>query len=356
MNDFFTTSDGFLAFINGYVIFQFLISLIIYAAIVAFTLRSITKRFKYVSYSLSSSELFYLILPCIPGIVITHIIRVLLIRQNDPYRIFEVYNEVPLIDFLVPLSGIILLLSMIAAVMFFQKLAELHSEEIERSVMQNQVKQFRQQVSDADDIYSEIKGLKHDVKNHISNIIILANKIVEGNTDVKDELDDYLKKIGETIDKFEFTYKTGNTISDIIIHQKHQHAIRSGIDFTVDFLYPVHLNIDAYDLAIILSNSLDNAIEACVNVKSLKGFINLYAYTKGKMFFIEVENSFENAIALDKNSRLPVSSKSDKSIHGMGLSNIRRCAEKYFGDIDWQITKAEDCHVFHLTVMLQGRV
>jgi len=355
-NDFFTTGEGFSAFINGYVVFQFLISLIIYAAIVAFTLRSITKRFKHVNYTLSSSELSFLILPCIPGIVITHVIRVLLVRQNDPYRIFEVYNEVPLIDFLVPLSGILLLLSMIAAVMFFQKLVELHNEDLERSVFQKQVQQFRQQESDTDDIYMEIRGLKHDVKNHISNIIILANKVVEGNTDVKDELDDYLIKIGETLDKFELAYKTGNTISDIIIHQKHQSAIKSGIDFTIDFVYPVHLNIDAYDLAVILSNSLDNAIEACVKMESPKSFITLYAYVKGEMLFIEVENSFENAINLDKNSGLPISSKSDKSIHGIGLSNIRRCARKYFGDIDIQLTKAKDYHVFHLTIMLQGRV
>ena len=362
-NDYFTTNEGFLAFTNGYAIFQFFISLLIYAAIVAFTLRAVTKRFIHKNYSLSASELSYLLLPCLPGIAITHIIRVLIVRQHDPFGIYETYKEVPFIDFLVPLSGFILLLCMIAAVMFFQKLAQLHNEEVERSVLQKQASQFRQQVNDVDDIYTEIKGLRHDVKSHISNILILANEIVEGNTDVKDELDEYLKKIGETLDKFEFTYKTGNTVSDIIIHQKHQESTKYGIDFTADFIYPVYLNLDAYDVAIILINTLDNAIEACAKMKSSQGsalgfipFIRLCTYIKGEMLFIEVENSFDEAVVFDKNSGLPISSKPDKSTHGMGLSNIRRCAGKYFGDIDIQITEAKGFHIFRLTVMLQGRV
>jgi len=354
-NDYFTTAGGFLAFTNGYVVFQFFISLLIYASIVAFTLRVVTKRFIHKNYSLSKAELSYLLLPCLPGIAITHIIRILLVRRNDPFGIFETYSEVPFIDFLVPFTGVILLLCMIASVMFFQKLAELHNEEIEQSVLQKQIQQFRQQVSDVDDIYTEIKCLRHDVKNHISNIIILANEIVKGNTDVKDELGEYLNKIDETLVKFDFTYKTGNTISDIIIHQKHHESIKIGIDFTADFNYPAYLNLDAYDVAIILINALDNAIEACAKMKSAKGFIRLFTYIRGEMLFIEVENSFDCAIILDKNTELPISNKPDKSVHGMGLSNIRRCAGKYFGDIDIQVTKAKDFSIFRLTVMLQGR-
>jgi sensor histidine kinase YesM len=115
------------------------------------------------------------------------------------------------------------------------------------------------------------------------------------------------------------------------------------------------LNLDAYDLAIILNNALENAIEACTKMKKSKGFIRLYAYTKGKMFFIDVENSFEHLITLDKSTKLPISNKPDKTIHGMGLSNIQRCARKYFGDIDFQVSEMSNFYVFRLTVMLQGR-
>jgi sensor histidine kinase YesM len=244
---------------------------------------------------------------------------------------------------------------MIAAVIFFQKLSLFRHEEIERSVLQKQVQQFQQQVNDVDGIYSEIRGFRHDIKNHISNILVLANAIVEGNTDVKSELDEYLKKMGETLDKFEFTYNTGNSVSDIIIHQKHHEALKNEIDFTADFVYPLHLKIDAYDMAIILNNALENATEACKKMNNFERFIRLYAYTKGEMFFIEIENNFENGVILDKNTGLPNSSKADRSVHGIGLSNIRRCARKYFGDMDFQVSRANNSYVFRLTVMLQGR-
>jgi len=355
VNNYFTTEAGFIAAINAYSIFQFITSVIIYAAIVAIALRSIIKKFTYYNYSLSSTELSYLVLPCLPGLLITHIIRALLIRRNDPYGVFETYNEVPFIDVLVPVSGFILLLSMIAAVLFYQKLAELHDEETERAVLQKQVEQFQKQVNDVDDIYLEIKGLKHDIKNHISNVLILANEIVDGNTDVKKELEEYLGKIGTTLDKLELTYKTGNSVSDIIIHQKHHESIKKGIDFSADFIYPKHMNIDSYDLAIILSNALDNAIEACAKMDNSDSFIRLHTYTKGKMFFIEIENSCDNVFTLNKNTGLPISNKPDTATHGTGLSNIRRCAEKYFGDMDFQISEAKDFYVFRLTVMLQGK-
>ena len=354
MDDFFTTHEQFLAVMNGSALFMLILKLIIYTMIAAFALRTITKKFTYKNYVFSTSELSYLLLPCLSSLAITHIIRALLIRLYD-YGYFLVFFEVPFIDHSVPLVGFVFLFSVIAAVKSFQKLGELRNEEIERSVLQKQVQQLQQQINDVDGIYTEIRGFRHDVKNHISNILVLANAIVEGNTDVKNELEEYLKKFGETLNKFEFTYKTGNPISDIIIHQKYHESLKSGIEFTADFNYPMHLNLDAYDLAIIINNALENAIEACVKMKNSKRFIRLYAYTKGEMFFIDVENNFESAITLDKNTGLPRSSKSDKTVHGMGLSNIQRCARKYFGDIDFQVSQVKNFYVFRLTVMLQGR-
>ncbi len=37
------------------------------------------------------------------------------------------------------------------------------------------------------------------------------------------------------------------------------------------------------------------------------------------MFFIEIENSFDGAILLDKDSGFPITTKEDKEVHGIGL-------------------------------------
>lgn len=57
-------------------------------------------------------------------------------------------------------------------------------------------------------------------------------------------------------------------------------------------------------------------------------------FCKGQFIFIEIENSYSGKVVFDVETRLPVSHKKDAKLHGLGISNIQRCAKKYMGDID----------------------
>ena len=76
----------------------------------------------------------------------------------------------------------------------------------------------------------------------------------------------------------------------------------------------------------------------------------LSSFSRGKMFFIEVENSFDGKIIRKKNSEFPITDKKDKKSHGIGLSNIKNTALKYNGGLDWSVENRK----FTLTVMLQN--
>ncbi len=84
-------------------------------------------------------------------------------------------------------------------------------------------------------------------------------------------------------------YQTGNPITDIIIHQKGQEAGEKQIPFQVDFTYPSKLLIDVYDVAVILNNALENAIEACGRVicgdGAVEKQIKLFSYVKVICFY-----------------------------------------------------------------------
>ena len=123
----------------------------------------------------------------------------------------------------------------------------------------------------------------------------------------------------KTVSKLDFTYQTGNPITDIIIHQKGQEAEKKQIQFKVDFAYPPNLLIDIYDIAVILNNALENAIEACRKAEGNKQ-IKLHSYVKGSLFFIEVENDFSEDIIIEKESGLPVISKESGKLHEIGIS------------------------------------
>ena len=158
----------------------------------------------------------------------------------------------------------------------------------------------------------------------------------------------------ETVKKLDFAYQTGNPITDIIIHQKGQEAEKKQIQFKADFVYPQKLSIDVYDIAVILNNALENAVEACCKVEGKKE-IKLHSSMKGSLFFIEVENDFGHEIVIEE-SGLPVSSKGNGNMHGIGISNIQRCAKKYMGDIDIVISDTGNRKAFGLTVMMNGKL
>lgn len=58
------------------------------------------------------------------------------------------------------------------------------------------------------------------------------------------------------------------------------------IDFQVDFAFPSGMNIDAFDLSIIINNALDNAVDACKRQSEGSRTIVLDAYRRENMFFM----------------------------------------------------------------------
>jgi sensor histidine kinase YesM len=62
---------------------------------------------------------------------------------------------------------------------------------------------------------------------------------------------------------------------------------------------------------------------------------------------IEVINNFSGTLIMNEESGLPESTKEGQE-HGYGLLNIRKVAQKYYGDID----TTQDRDEFRLSVML----
>lgn len=104
-----------------------------------------------------------------------------------------------------------------------------------------------------------------------------------------------------------------------------------------------------------MNNALENAIEACSKAEGEKQ-IKLQSYVKGSLFLIEVENDFSEEIIIEEESGLPVSSKGNGKLHGIGISNIQRCAKKYMGNIDIIIFDTDGRKKFNLTVMMNGKL
>lgn len=324
-----------------------LVNILLYALLLIVYLSIISRKFVRKDYHFKIHEYAFLILPNVSTLCISITLKILIFTVENGMTVI-MFDKVPATMFWVPLICFLLLGVNISSVMLFQKLVQLGEEERKRAILENQMVQMQREIEEIQDIYADMRGLRHDLKSHLESIAAVIRRISGKD---KEELDNYIEKMETTVSRLDFAYKTGNPITDVIIHQKKQEAEKHDISFEADFTYLDKQQIDVYDIAIVLNNALENAIEASKKVEG-KRYINLRSYMKGNLFFIEVENDFMSEIILDSETGLPVSSKSEKQIHGLGMENIQRCAKKYMGGIDITIQGTGDRKKFNLTIMM----
>ena len=336
---------------NAIMLMVSVVCVLLYALLIGVYLSLINKNYVRKEYQLQVRENVFLVLPSIAAICISITIKMMVLNMENGTTTL-IYNTVPATMFWIPVICIMLLGTVIANVILFQNVVQYHEENRKRTLLENQIQQMQKEVQEIQDIYTDMRGLRHDLRGHINNITQYVKK---HNNAEDEELNGYIRNMEETVNRLDFGYQTGNPITDIIIHQKKQDADRVGVKFSVDYIYPKELQIDVYDIGVILNNALENAIEAATLLERDK-YVSLHSYVKGNLFFIEVENSFAREIVMNKESGLPESSKVNKKSHGMGLTNIQRCARKYKGDIDIVIgTSKQEQQIFNLTIMLNGK-
>ncbi len=324
-----------------------LVYILLYALLLMVYLSIISRKFVRKDYQFKIHEYSFLILPNASTLCISITLKILIFTVENGMTVI-MFDKVPATMFWVPLICLLLLGVNISSVILLQKVVQLGEEERKRAILENQMAQMQREVEEIQDIYADMRGLRHDMRSHLESIMAVIRR-----TSGKDreELDNYIGKMETTISRLDFVYRTGNPITDVIIHQKKQEAKKRHISFEADFVCPAKQQIDVYDIGIVLNNALENAIEASSKAEGNKS-ISLRSCMKGNLFFIEVENDFFGELIIDSKTGLPVSSKEDKQLHGVGMENIQRCAKKYMGDIDITIRDMGDKKRFNLTIMM----
>ena len=259
---------------------------------------------------------------------------------------FVLFDEKPDLLWEVPMIAVLIFIGEAALIYFWQRYRILLAERQKHFVEEQQVKAMKKRLEEAENFYGSIRKVRHEMKNHMANIKGLAGAGEYG------EIEEYVRRMDETMQELEYKYVTGNAVTDVIINDKCRRAEKAGIRFDADFRYGG--GIPVFDMGIILNNLLDNAIEACEKLETGKGFVRLSLKRKKQFLILYVENSFDGAVPISKGSPLPPTTK--QSIlpgiiteHGIGLENVRDIAERYFGGVNIKV-KGD---VFHVTVMLQ---
>lgn len=250
------------------------------------------------------------------------LIEALSFTPNDVY--YEVNTvKVLLLSLIAGISALIISLTVNVA---YQKHYG-HINKVLRDQVDIQLRHFKKR----EKLDTEIRRFRHDYLNHIKCLTAMLE--AERYTEAKE----YLEKISGIAPTGELLFKTGNYVADALLTEKQEAAAAEGI--VVSFGGYIPDSIDSYDLCIILSNALDNAVEACMKLSDKERKITVYGNFQQGIFVLIVKNPVENMP--DAKDIIPATTKEDKLYHGFGLSNIRSVVSKYDGSMHTQSENGE---------------
>lgn len=179
----------------------------------------------------------------------------------------------------------------------------------------------------------------HDYKNHMIALSQLAEE------DKLEDIKMYLKKENELLAKKMFYIKTGNSVLDAVINTKQNKAEELNITFSVDIKLPSHIVVNDMDLAGILGNLVDNAIEA--SQKEKEPYI-IIAIKQEKSFLII---SIINKCTTLMEAKDFKTSKKNTRFHGIGLRSVEKTVNKYKGELSLDVKNRE----FVANILIQNK-
>ncbi|MFG6352898.1 MAG: GHKL domain-containing protein [Oscillospiraceae bacterium] len=318
--------------------------LVSHAAMLAVMLYALQRQMRKQRMTLHRRELCYLALVPTAGILFGQVISRLLVEFKDGV-LLQLYERHPAFLAVVPVLALLFYAGAYLTIAFQQGMAALREEQATHYMEYQQTQAIRVRIHEAEQFYTRIRGLKHEMRGHMTNIKALAGQGEYAS------LEDYIARMDESISGFELTLQTGNPVTDVIVNDIRRRSLDLGIRFQVDFHYPEPGAYDAFDVGIILQNLLQNAVEASGKVNEGERFIVLTGKRKGRFFLIEVKNSFAGEVVFGQDGLPVTTKKEDAPMHGIGLANVRREAEKYFGELELRTNQRE----FSATVLLQER-
>ena len=196
------------------------------------------------------------------------------------------------------------------------------SKQIDKRIAAYQRELIETHYREVENMYRQIRGWRHDYRNHIQTMKVLA-----ANGDM-DALKVYLDELDTDLNTVDTVVKTGNPMADAILNSKISLARSRNIPTQVDAHIPVKLKMSELDLCCIIGNLFDNAMEASMALPEEKRLIRVYMDMKGTQLYI----SFTNFTAAKKLNKVGKGFKTSKGEgHGFGLVRMDDIVSRYDG-------------------------
>lgn len=198
---------------------------------------------------------------------------------------------------------------------------------IESSWKQNQLQAERYMgyVRRLEAEHAAVRSMYHDMRHHLRAL----NGCVQA--DDIGALKQYLFDLGAEISsstRNSYTHYTENPLFNALLSEKQEEAESMGVKIEFHGGLDRDIFVRMYDLCVIVSNLLDNALE---NIeKSESDVIEVYVSQEKDCILFQ----FVNRVSGDAKVRIGRTTKENNLLHGYGLRNVKKAAERYYGLFD----------------------
>ena len=225
--------------------------------------------------------------------------------------------------FTIILSVAVLLCSVCVLIFFILRRALYNM--IDTRIERFQSELIEKQVREIQNMYRQIRGWRHDYRNHIQNMKIqLEERNYNG-------LSAYLTGLADDLDTVDTVIKTGNVMADAILNSKLGVAGKLHVRTNVKANIPEQLPMSDVELCSMLGNMLDNAVESLARLPEEERFLRVYIGRLKGQFYLSVQNAVGE---VRKERGIYRSTKEGE--HGYGLFRIDRIVKKYGGYVNRQ--------------------
>ena len=281
------------------------------------------------------------------GTIVLVVVEYMLVRLFRNFKNIRSGQELPalywVISLLLPLFSIILyvlyykqvnwtqlelvvfvgILFLINVFVFFLYDSQIHKfliqKENEELELQNRYQLHQLQLMN--EMGESQRKIRHDMLKHISMLSYLHH---EGKNK---EMEAYIEEMQQNINLQQCYVETGNYVLDSILNYKMQEAAHRKIQMEITAAVPEHQPFSAYDMNILLSNLLDNAMEAVAGIEEKK--ISVGVRFSHHKLYLQIKNPYKN-LRLDPAGELATTKEEEKE-HGYGMKIVRQVVEKYDG-------------------------
>lgn len=189
----------------------------------------------------------------------------------------------------------------------------------------------------------ETKKVRHEMRHHLTVLteLIRAEQIQRS--------EEYIGAVLEEVERLPSSTYSHNMIVNAIVANYLNRAKQKGIAVDSEIRIEEELPVRDQDLCVLLTNVLENALEACSAMSGESDrYIRLRLKTEGNLLYLECENSTEKKEWFN-NTEKSHSARANRGAHGYGLLAIERVVADYCGEVKF----SEQNGVFRVRALLQ---